>query len=66
MRFVIGDVACTPFGKIAASVQIQAPVVEANLLSFIAGKELLANYNGLNHFNLSGEGDIGSLLGNLL
>ena len=42
----MGDVAGTPFGKTAASVKAQAPVVEANVLSFLAGKELTANYNG--------------------
>jgi sulfide:quinone oxidoreductase len=44
--FAIGDVAGTPFGKTAASVKTQAPVVEANVLAFLAGKELQANYNG--------------------
>lgn len=44
--FTIGDVAGTPFGKTAASVKTQAPVVEANVLSFLAGKELQANFNG--------------------
>jgi sulfide:quinone oxidoreductase len=44
--FALGDVAGTPFGKTAASVKTQAPVVEANVLSFLAGKELTANYDG--------------------
>ncbi len=44
--FAIGDVAGTPFGKTAASVKTQAPVVEANVISFLAGKELKAEYNG--------------------
>jgi sulfide:quinone oxidoreductase len=44
--FAIGDVAGTPLGKTAASVKLQAPVVEANVLSFIAGQELTAKYNG--------------------
>ena len=44
--FAIGDVAGIPFGKTAASVKTQAPVVEANVLSFLAGKELVANYDG--------------------
>ncbi len=44
--FAIGDVAGTPFGKTAASVKKQAPVVEANVLSFLADKELQANYDG--------------------
>ncbi|MGB5446360.1 MAG: FAD/NAD(P)-binding oxidoreductase [Psychromonas sp.] len=44
--FAVGDVAGTPFGKTAASVKTQAPVVEANVLAFLEGKELQANYNG--------------------
>lgn len=44
--FAIGDVAGTPFGKTAASVKLQAPVVEQNVLSFLAGEALQANYNG--------------------
>jgi sulfide:quinone oxidoreductase len=44
--FAIGDVAGVPFGKTAASVKLQAPVVEQNVLSFLAGKELQADYNG--------------------
>ena len=44
--FALGDVAGVPFGKTAASVKTQAPVVEQNVLSFLQGKELQAKYNG--------------------
>ena len=44
--FAIGDVAGVPFGKTAASVKMQAPVVEQNVLSFIQGQPLQAKYNG--------------------
>ncbi|SHO55079.1 Pyridine nucleotide-disulfide oxidoreductase [Vibrio quintilis] len=44
--FAIGDVAGTPFGKTAASVKLQAPVVEANVRAFLAGSELTATYDG--------------------
>ena len=44
--FAIGDVAGIPFGKTAASVKTQAPVVEQNVIAFLSDKELTANYNG--------------------
>jgi sulfide:quinone oxidoreductase len=44
--FGIGDVIGTPFGKTAASVKKQAPVLEENILSFLAGQPLQARYNG--------------------
>ncbi|MGE4417448.1 MAG: FAD-dependent oxidoreductase [Marinobacterium sp.] len=44
--FGVGDVIGTPFGKTAASVKKQAPVAEANILSYLAGQPLLAKYDG--------------------
>lgn len=44
--FGIGDVVGTPLGKTAASVKMQAPVVEQNILSYLSGAELTAQYNG--------------------
>ncbi|MBQ1783554.1 MAG: NAD(P)/FAD-dependent oxidoreductase [Gammaproteobacteria bacterium] len=44
--FGIGDVIGTPFGKTAASVKLQAPVVEANLLAYLEERPLPAAYNG--------------------
>ncbi len=44
--FGIGDVIGTPFGKTAASVKKQAPVLEENILSYLAGQPLPAQYNG--------------------
>lgn len=44
--FGIGDVAGTPFGKTAASVKKQAPVVEENILAYLAEQPLKARYNG--------------------
>ncbi|EHD2266055.1 NAD(P)/FAD-dependent oxidoreductase [Vibrio cholerae] len=44
--FGIGDVIGVPLGKTAASVKLQAPVIEANLMAFLKGDELKASYNG--------------------
>jgi len=44
--FGVGDVIGTPFGKTAASVKKQAPVAEANILSYLAGQPLNAKYDG--------------------
>ncbi|MBV0933338.1 NAD(P)/FAD-dependent oxidoreductase [Marinobacterium weihaiense] len=44
--FGIGDVIGTPFGKTAASVKKQAPVLEENILAYLAGQPLQARYNG--------------------
>lgn len=44
--FGLGDVIGTPLGKTAASVKMQAPVVEQNILSYLNGHELKAQYNG--------------------
>lgn len=44
--FGVGDVAGTPFGKTAASVKMQVPTVEANIINFLQGQELSAKYNG--------------------
>lgn len=44
--FAVGDVAGVPRGKTAASVKTQAPVAAANLVSFLAGEQLEAAYNG--------------------
>ncbi len=44
--FGIGDVIGTPFGKTAASVKKQAPVVEENVLSYLKGVPLTAKYDG--------------------
>lgn len=44
--FGVGDVIGTPFGKTAASVKKQAPVAEANILSFLSGRPLEAQYDG--------------------
>jgi sulfide:quinone oxidoreductase len=44
--FAVGDVAGVPRGKTAASVKTQAPVAAANLVSFLAGEQLEASYNG--------------------
>ncbi|WED21229.1 NAD(P)/FAD-dependent oxidoreductase [Vibrio sp. JC009] len=44
--FAAGDVAGIPFGKTAASVKKQVPVVEANVLSFLADKDLSAKFDG--------------------
>lgn len=44
--FGIGDVIGTPFGKTAASVKMQAPVAESNIVAFLSGQPLTARYNG--------------------
>ena len=44
--FGVGDVIGTPFGKTAASVKMQAPVAERNILAFLSGQPLSARYNG--------------------
>ena len=44
--FAVGDVAGVPKGKTAASVKWQVPVVEAQLLAAIEGKESNVTYNG--------------------
>lgn len=44
--FGIGDVVGIPLGKTAASVKLQAPVLESNILSFLTGAELTAKFNG--------------------
>ena len=44
--FGVGDVIGTPFGKTAASVKLQAPVAEQNILAYLAGQPLTARYNG--------------------
>ncbi|MEN3159191.1 FAD-dependent oxidoreductase [Alkalimonas sp. NCh-2] len=44
--FGVGDVIGTPFGKTAASVKMQAPVAEHNILAFLSGQPLTARYNG--------------------
>lgn len=44
--FGVGDVIGTPFGKTAASVKMQAPVAERNILAFLSGQPLPARYNG--------------------
>jgi sulfide:quinone oxidoreductase len=44
--FALGDAAGTPNSKTGASAMKQAPVVVANLLAAIAGKETTARYNG--------------------
>ncbi|TCS43280.1 NAD(P)/FAD-dependent oxidoreductase [Reinekea marinisedimentorum] len=44
--FSVGDVAGVPFGKTAASVKKQVPVVEQNVLSFLEGRELTAAWDG--------------------
>lgn len=44
--FGLGDCTNTPNSKTAAAVRAQAPVVAANLLSAIDGKELQARYDG--------------------
>ncbi|KKO44975.1 twin-arginine translocation pathway signal protein [Arsukibacterium ikkense] len=44
--FGVGDVIGTPFGKTAASVKLQAPVAEQNILAYLAGQPLPARYNG--------------------
>lgn len=44
--FGVGDVIGTPFGKTAASVKMQAPVAERNILAFLSGQALPARYNG--------------------
>ncbi|MEE2002835.1 FAD-dependent oxidoreductase [Alkalimonas sp. MEB108] len=44
--FGVGDVIGTPFGKTAASVKMQAPVAERNILAFLSGQPLTARYNG--------------------
>ncbi|WP_417596305.1 NAD(P)/FAD-dependent oxidoreductase [Oceanospirillum sp.] len=44
--FGVGDVIGTPFGKTAASVKKQAPVAEANILSYLADRPLAAKYDG--------------------
>lgn len=44
--FGIGDVIGVPLGKTAASVKLQAPVIEENLLAYLKGNALNASYNG--------------------
>lgn len=44
--FGIGDVIGTPFGKTAASVKKQAPVLEDNIHAYLAGRPLQARYDG--------------------
>jgi len=44
--FGIGDVVGIPLGKTAASVKLQAPVVESNILSYLTGAELTSKFNG--------------------
>ncbi|MCH8537583.1 MAG: NAD(P)/FAD-dependent oxidoreductase [Alkalimonas sp.] len=44
--FGVGDVIGTPFGKTAASVKMQAPVAETNILAYLSGQPLTARYNG--------------------
>lgn len=44
--FALGDVAGTPNAKTGAAAAHQAPVVAANLLSVMQGKEPLARYDG--------------------
>lgn len=44
--FGIGDVVGIPLGKTAASVKLQAPVIESNILSYLSGAELTAKFNG--------------------
>jgi sulfide:quinone oxidoreductase len=44
--FALGDVAATTNAKTAAAARKQAPVVAENVLSFLAGRELRAIYNG--------------------
>ncbi|WP_413166259.1 NAD(P)/FAD-dependent oxidoreductase [Aeromonas salmonicida] len=44
--FGIGDVVGIPLGKTAASVKLQAPVLERNIISFLNGSELTAKFNG--------------------
>jgi sulfide:quinone oxidoreductase len=44
--FAVGDVANTPNAKTGAAASRQAPVVAANLLAAIEGKELAARYDG--------------------
>lgn len=44
--FGCGDVVGTPYGKTAASVKKQAPVVAQNLVDVIAGREPSASYDG--------------------
>ncbi len=44
--FSCGDVCSTPNAKTGAAIRKQVPVLVANLLSLMAGKELVAKYNG--------------------
>ncbi|MCA8932214.1 MAG: NAD(P)/FAD-dependent oxidoreductase [Rhodospirillaceae bacterium] len=44
--FTVGDVAGVPKGKTAASVKAQSPVATANIVDFLAERELSASYNG--------------------
>ncbi|HUY26734.1 MAG TPA: FAD/NAD(P)-binding oxidoreductase [Candidatus Binataceae bacterium] len=44
--FALGDVAGTPNAKTGAAVMKQAPVVAANLIAVMSGREPLARYNG--------------------
>lgn len=44
--FGVGDVVGTPFGKTAASVKLQVPTVETNIIDYLQGRELSAKYNG--------------------
>ena len=44
--FALGDATSTPNSKTAAAVRKQAPVLVDNLLAFIDGKELTAQYDG--------------------
>ncbi|MEF3192092.1 MAG: hypothetical protein K6347_06090, partial [Campylobacterales bacterium] len=44
--FGIGDNIGTPFGKTGGSVRKQAPVLVANIVALMEGKEMTAKYNG--------------------
>lgn len=44
--FALGDVAGTPNAKTGAAASRQAPVVAANVLAFLKGKEPVARYDG--------------------
>ncbi|MDH3680127.1 MAG: NAD(P)/FAD-dependent oxidoreductase [Acidimicrobiia bacterium] len=44
--FALGDAGSTPNSKTGAAVRKQAPVVTANVLSQLEGRELTASYNG--------------------
>ena len=44
--FGVGDILGVPKGKTAASVKAQSPVATANIVDFLAERELSASYNG--------------------